>query len=65
MPRAPDILKCAYEIEPDGEIKGRMVKIAFNLMSEARDEILLDASQSSDEAVKRSGRADSDYARTK
>ena len=51
-PRAPEILKYAYKTEPDGETKGRMVKIAFNLMSEAREEILVDAAQSSDEMVR-------------
>jgi hypothetical protein len=45
-PRAPEILKYAYKTEPDAETKGRMVKVAFNLMSEARDEILADAAQS-------------------
>jgi HEAT repeat protein len=51
-PRAPAILKRAYEVEPDGEVKAHIVKIAYNLMSEARDEILRDASHSSDAAVK-------------
>jgi len=51
-PRAPQILKYAYKTEPDGEAKGGMVKIAFNLMSEAREEILLDAARSKVEAVK-------------
>jgi len=50
-PRAPEILKYAYKTEPDGETKGQMVKIAFNLMSEARDEILADAAQSNVPAV--------------
>jgi HEAT repeat protein len=51
-PRSPQILKYAYKTEPDAETKGRMVKIAFNLMSEAREEILLDAAQSKVEAVR-------------
>jgi len=45
-PRAPQILTHAYYIEPDGETKGQMVKITFNLMSEVREEILADATQS-------------------
>jgi HEAT repeat protein len=52
LPRAPVILKRAYDIEQDSGSKARIVKIAYDLMSEARDEILLDASQSSDETVK-------------
>ena len=51
-PRAPIILKRAYAAEQDSEVKARIVKIAYNLMSEARDEILIDASQSSDVVVK-------------
>ena len=51
-PRAPTILIRAYEVEPDSEVKARIVKIAYNLTSEARDEILRDAAQSGDEAVK-------------
>ncbi len=50
--RAPHILKRAYDAEQDNETKASIVKIAYNLMSEARDEILLDAAQSNDEAVK-------------
>jgi HEAT repeat protein len=53
-PRAPHILKHAYDIEHDSENKARIVKIAYNLMSEVREEILRDASQSSDEVVKES-----------
>ncbi len=52
MPRAPHILKRAYDAEHDSEVKARIVKIAYNLMSEAREEILLDASQSGDAVVK-------------
>ncbi|HTP07136.1 MAG TPA: HEAT repeat domain-containing protein [Anaerolineae bacterium] len=52
MPRAPIILRRAYDVERDSEVKARIVKIAYNLMSEVRDEILLDASHSSDETVK-------------
>jgi HEAT repeat protein len=51
-PRAPVILKRAYDVEYDSEVRARIVKIAYNLMSEVREEIILDASQSSDEAVK-------------
>lgn len=51
VPRAPQLLKHAYEVEPDSAIKARIVKIAYNLMSEVREEILLEASQSSDEVV--------------
>jgi HEAT repeat protein len=52
LPRAPAILKRAYDVEHDSEVKARIVKIAYNLMSEVREEILLDAAQSSDEVVK-------------
>jgi HEAT repeat protein len=51
-PRAPHILKRAYDAEHDSDNKARIVKIAYNLMSEVREEILLDASQSNDETVK-------------
>ncbi len=51
-PRAPEILKYAYQTEPDPETKARMVKIAYNLMSEAREEILADAAQSNVPTVK-------------
>jgi HEAT repeat protein len=51
-PRAPVILKRAYDAERDSEVKARIVKIAHDLMSEARDEILRDAEQSNDAAVK-------------
>jgi HEAT repeat protein len=51
-PRAPAILKRAYDVEHDSAVKAGIVKIAYNLMSEARDEILLDAAHSSDEAVR-------------
>jgi HEAT repeat protein len=51
-PRAPEILKRAYDGELDSEVKARIVKIAYNLMSEVREEILLVASQSDDEIVK-------------
>ena len=51
VPRAPQLLKQAYEVEPDSEVKARIVKIAYNLMSEVREEILLEASKSSDEVV--------------
>ena len=52
QPRAPHLLKQAYEAEQDSEIKARIVKIAYNLMSDAREEILLDAQQSQEAAVK-------------
>jgi hypothetical protein len=48
----PYILKRAYNAEHDSAVKARIVKIAYNLMSEVRDEILLAAAQSSDEVVK-------------
>ena len=51
-PRVPPILKRAYDTEQDCEVKARTVKIAYNLMSEMREVILLDASQSQDEVVK-------------
>jgi hypothetical protein len=52
LPRASATLKRAYEEEQDSAVKARIVKIAYNLMSEVREEILRDASQSSDEVVK-------------
>ena len=39
-------------------MKARIVRIAYNLMSEVRDEILLNAAQSSDEAVKEAEQID-------
>ena len=51
-PRAPIVLKRAYDVEQDMETKARIVRIAWNLMSEARDEILEDAAQSEDEQVR-------------
>ncbi len=51
-PRTPPILKRAYESEPVCEIKAQIVKIAYNLMSEVRDEILQDAACSTDEVVR-------------
>ena len=51
-PRTPPILKRAYETEPAREIKAQIVKIAYNLMSEVRDEILQDAAHSTDELLK-------------
>jgi HEAT repeat protein len=52
LPRAAALLRRAYEEEQNSDVKARIVKIAYNLMSDVRDEILLDASHSSDEAVK-------------
>jgi HEAT repeat protein len=51
-PRAPHILKHAYANEHDSEVKAQTVKIAYNLMSEVREELLADAAQSGDEKVK-------------
>ena len=51
-PRAPRLLKHAYDTEYDSNVKGRIVRIAYDLMSEARDELLANAEQSKDEKVK-------------
>jgi HEAT repeat protein len=51
-PRAPIILKRAYDVEQDSETKARIVRIAFNLMSEASKDILRDALHSDDEQVR-------------
>lgn len=50
--RAPHMLKRAYDNENDSEVKGRIVRIAYDLMSEARDELLQAAAQSKDDVVK-------------
>ncbi len=51
-PRAPIILTQAYHREQDSETKARIVRIAWNLMSEARDKILRDALQSEDAQIR-------------
>ncbi len=52
LPRATTLLKHAYDVEHESAVKARIVKIAYNLMSEAREEILLDAAHNGDAAVK-------------
>ena len=57
MPRAPLVLKRAYDTERDSEVKARLVQIAYNLMSPAGKSILEIALQSSDEHVRETARA--------
>ncbi len=51
--RTPGILKRAYNIEMDSEVKAHIVRVAASLMSAAGEEILRDALRNDDEAVKK------------
>lgn len=50
--RTPAILKKSYTLEQSSEVKAHIVRVAAGLMSEAGEEILQDALQSSDETVR-------------
>jgi HEAT repeat protein len=51
-PRTPVVLKRAYTIEQDAEVKAQMVRVAASLSSEAGNEILQDALKSAIERVR-------------
>ena len=50
--RTPAILKRAYTIENDSEVKAHIVRVSAGLMSKASEDILADALKSSDPLVK-------------
>lgn len=52
QPRATQLLKYAYASENDQATKARIVRIAWNLMSPARDEIWQDAANCADTLVR-------------